>query len=196
MIKNKYPLPKIDDLFDQLHGALFFSKIDIWLRYHHVKCTEVCEILNSKDYILYMLRPIKILSNVVWIKKILPSFLWILWIVCFSSIFVSLSSSSLMISTFIQESMMNTKSTCSKYRYSFETRNYMQNLPRWIFVERSSTSRTLYWRQRCWRWSCKKQSSDEVGTLENCFINTWFSRVGVLLSTLCRKLVEHGGTID
>ena len=28
-IKNKYPLPKIDELFDQLKGAKYFSKIDL-----------------------------------------------------------------------------------------------------------------------------------------------------------------------
>jgi hypothetical protein len=28
-IKNKYPLPRIDDLFNQLHGACVFSKIDL-----------------------------------------------------------------------------------------------------------------------------------------------------------------------
>ncbi|GKA76937.1 hypothetical protein Tco_0783398 [Tanacetum coccineum] len=28
-VKNYYPLPMIDDLFDQLHGSLFFSKIDL-----------------------------------------------------------------------------------------------------------------------------------------------------------------------
>jgi hypothetical protein len=28
-IKNKYPLPQIDDLFDQLRGAYVFSKIDL-----------------------------------------------------------------------------------------------------------------------------------------------------------------------
>jgi hypothetical protein len=28
-IKKKYPLPRIDDLFDQLKGACVFSKIDL-----------------------------------------------------------------------------------------------------------------------------------------------------------------------
>ena len=28
-VKNKYPLPHIDDLFDQLQGASLFSKIDL-----------------------------------------------------------------------------------------------------------------------------------------------------------------------
>jgi hypothetical protein len=36
-IKNKYPLPRIDDLFDQLYGACVFSKIDLRLGYHQLK---------------------------------------------------------------------------------------------------------------------------------------------------------------
>ncbi|XP_035838246.1 uncharacterized protein LOC118485856 [Helianthus annuus] len=36
-IRNQYPLPRIDDLFDQLQGAQFFSKIDLRSGYHQLK---------------------------------------------------------------------------------------------------------------------------------------------------------------
>ncbi|WVZ99057.1 hypothetical protein U9M48_044411 [Paspalum notatum var. saurae] len=36
-IKNKYPLPRIDDLFDRPKGAKYFSKIDLRSGYHHLK---------------------------------------------------------------------------------------------------------------------------------------------------------------
>ena len=36
-IKNKYPLPNINDLFDQLKGACVFSKIDLRSGYHQLK---------------------------------------------------------------------------------------------------------------------------------------------------------------
>jgi hypothetical protein len=36
-IKNKYPLPRIEDLFDQLRGASVFSKIDLRSCYHQLR---------------------------------------------------------------------------------------------------------------------------------------------------------------
>nr|GEV40375.1 putative reverse transcriptase domain-containing protein [Tanacetum cinerariifolium] len=39
-IKNRYPLPRIDDLFDQLQGSCCFSKIDLHLGYHQLKVRE------------------------------------------------------------------------------------------------------------------------------------------------------------
>jgi hypothetical protein len=42
-IKNNYPLPRIDDLFDQLCGACVFSKIDFRSGYHQLKVRE-CDI--------------------------------------------------------------------------------------------------------------------------------------------------------
>ena len=39
-IKNKYPLPRIDDLFDQLQGATVFSKIDLQSEYHQLLVKE------------------------------------------------------------------------------------------------------------------------------------------------------------
>jgi hypothetical protein len=39
-IKNKCPLPRIDDLFDQLKDARIFSKIDLRSKYHQVRIKE------------------------------------------------------------------------------------------------------------------------------------------------------------
>jgi hypothetical protein len=39
-IKNKYPLPRIKDLFDQMKGASVFSKIDLISGYHQMKIWE------------------------------------------------------------------------------------------------------------------------------------------------------------
>jgi hypothetical protein len=54
-IKNKYPLPRIDILFDQLAGDQVFSKIDLRSSYHQIKiCAEdIPKIAFSMRYGLY-----------------------------------------------------------------------------------------------------------------------------------------------
>jgi len=40
IINKKYPLPRIDDLFDQLKGARVFFKIDLRSGYHQLRIKE------------------------------------------------------------------------------------------------------------------------------------------------------------
>ena len=40
MIKNRYPLPRIDDLFDQLRGVKIYSKIELCTGYHQLRVRE------------------------------------------------------------------------------------------------------------------------------------------------------------
>ena len=40
-VKNKYPLPRINDLFDQLKGSSIFSKIDLRSGYHQLRMKDV-----------------------------------------------------------------------------------------------------------------------------------------------------------
>jgi hypothetical protein len=54
-IKNKYPLPRIDILFDQLAGAKVFSKIDLRSSYHQIKIrpSDIPKTTFSTRYGLY-----------------------------------------------------------------------------------------------------------------------------------------------
>ena len=54
-IKNKYLLPRIDDLFDQLRGACVFTKIDLHSGYHQLKirATDIPKTTFTMRYGLY-----------------------------------------------------------------------------------------------------------------------------------------------
>nr|GEW42486.1 putative reverse transcriptase domain-containing protein [Tanacetum cinerariifolium] len=46
-IKNRYPLPRIDDLFDQLQGSIVYSKIDLRSGYHQLRIKEEDILITS-----------------------------------------------------------------------------------------------------------------------------------------------------
>nr|GFC67689.1 putative reverse transcriptase domain-containing protein [Tanacetum cinerariifolium]GFC88189.1 putative reverse transcriptase domain-containing protein [Tanacetum cinerariifolium] len=46
-VKNRYPLPRIDDLFDQLQGSSVYSKIDLRSGYHQLRVRSI-PIIASK----------------------------------------------------------------------------------------------------------------------------------------------------
>jgi hypothetical protein len=54
-IKNKYPLPQIEDLFDQMKGESVFSKIDLRSGYHQLKIwvSDIPKIAFCTRYRLY-----------------------------------------------------------------------------------------------------------------------------------------------
>jgi hypothetical protein len=54
-VKNKYPLPRIEDLFDQMRGAGVFSKIDLRSGYHQMKIrpSDIPKTAFSTRYGLY-----------------------------------------------------------------------------------------------------------------------------------------------
>ena len=62
-IKNKYPLPRIDVLFDQLAGAKIFSKIDLHSGYHQIKIRP-CDIPKTTFSTRYGLYEYLVMSSV------------------------------------------------------------------------------------------------------------------------------------
>jgi hypothetical protein len=65
-IKNMYPLPRIDDLFDQLKGACVFSKIDLRSGYHQLKirASDIPKIAFH-----YSIWSIQVYGYVIWIDQ-------------------------------------------------------------------------------------------------------------------------------
>ncbi|GJS37995.1 putative reverse transcriptase domain-containing protein [Tanacetum coccineum] len=64
-IKNRYPLPRIDDLFDQLQGVCYFSKIDLRSGYHQLRVQDD-DISNTAKEKLYA----KFSKYELWLQEV------------------------------------------------------------------------------------------------------------------------------
>lgn len=68
-IKNRYPLPSIDNLFDQLKDYVIFSKIDMRPRYHQLRIKELdthmiaFKIINR--YYEFVVSPFRLINSLV-----------------------------------------------------------------------------------------------------------------------------------
>jgi hypothetical protein len=60
-VKNKYPLPRIDDMFDQLCGVCVFSKMDLRSGYHQLKVRE-CDMLKTAFISIYGMYEFTVMS--------------------------------------------------------------------------------------------------------------------------------------
>jgi hypothetical protein len=69
-IKNKYPLLRIDDLFNQLKGVSVFSKIDFLLGYHQLKVQEEdipkTAIRTRYDHYEFLVMPFELTAPLVF----------------------------------------------------------------------------------------------------------------------------------
>ncbi|XP_075518290.1 uncharacterized protein LOC142552399 [Primulina tabacum] len=64
-VKNKYTLPRIDDLFDQLQGATVFSKIDIRSGYHQLKLLRDKQLYAKLKKCEFWLEQVAFLGHIV-----------------------------------------------------------------------------------------------------------------------------------
>jgi hypothetical protein len=65
-IKNKYHLPRIDDLFNQLKGACVFLKIDLRSGYHQLKIRATDIPQNRLHYTVWSRR---VYGDIIWINQ-------------------------------------------------------------------------------------------------------------------------------
>nr|GEX92375.1 reverse transcriptase domain-containing protein [Tanacetum cinerariifolium] len=77
-VKNRYPLPMIDDFFDQLQGSRYFSNIDIQSGYHQLKVREedILKLHSEREHEVHLKLILELLEEEKLFEKILKCEFW------------------------------------------------------------------------------------------------------------------------
>ena len=86
-IKNRYPLPRIEELLDRLHGARYFTKIDLHSRYHQIRVRESdiakTAFVTRYGAFEYLVMPFGLCNAPATFQRIMNTILREVWIVLF-----------------------------------------------------------------------------------------------------------------